>query len=332
MPAALSSHLPHLLIIDDDSDASLLLHTILKSEGRISVAAGGLPGLAMVQEQLPDLILLDADMPDMSGFEVCSLLKADQRLARIPIIFVTGCSDIASETKALQLGAVDFISKPFSPLIVKARVRNHLLLKQHMDSLQQLAAIDGLTGVANRRAFDEGLEMEWRRAARRQEPLALLLMDVDFFKNYNDFYGHPAGDTCLRQIAKVLSTIAQRPGDLAARYGGEEFAVLAPNTSLEAIQHLAEELCDRVRGLHIPHERSAIARWVTVSVGVCSLLIPGDAINGNRTTEGELLPAGAITPAAFVQAADRGLYQAKKAGRNQVMVATLPEENSTMTL
>ncbi|MBF0098087.1 MAG: diguanylate cyclase [Magnetococcales bacterium] len=324
MSTPFSSHLPHLLIIDDDRDAALLLHTILKGEGTLSTADGGLAGLAMVQEKFPDLILLDADMPQISGFEVCAALKADPRLAKIPVIFVTGCADVASETRALQLGAVDFISKPFSPLVVKARVRNHLLLKQHIDSLQQLAAIDGLTGIANRRSFDEALEMEWRRAARRGEPLALMLLDVDFFKRYNDHYGHPAGDLCLRHIAQVLSTVAQRPGDLAARYGGEEFAILAPNTHLEAIYHLAEELCERVRQLQLPHERSEVAPWVTVSIGVCSVLVPGDGSTGSgRPVD---------SPLSLVQAADRGLYRAKQAGRNRVVVGSLLDAGSSATL
>ncbi|MEO5341553.1 MAG: diguanylate cyclase [Magnetococcus sp. MYC-9] len=312
---------PRVLVIDDDITAIQLLQKILQEQGRVFFATRGADGLSRAQDNPPDIILLDAEMPDMDGFDVCAALKADARLADVPVIFVTSHSDMASEMRALQLGAVDFISKPFSPPVVKARIRNHLLLKQHMDALHHRAATDGLTGIANRRAFDETLDTEWRRAARRGEPLALLMVDVDYFKRFNDHYGHPAGDDCLRAVAQALVVLARRPGDLAARYGGEEFALLMPNTNRETAMGIAENLCIQVIALEIPHCQSEVATQVTVSVGVCSLLVPcadqpGTSSRCPETEQRFICKEG---PIAMVQAADRGLYLAKTSGRNRAM-------------
>ncbi|MBF0152327.1 MAG: diguanylate cyclase [Magnetococcales bacterium] len=325
MSPCLPSDLPRLLIIDDDVAAIQLLQNILKGQGQAFFATNGADGLLRAQENLPDLILLDADMPDMSGFDVCAALKADVRMAAVPIIFVTSYSDIENETRALQLGAVDFISKPFSPPVVKARVHNHLLLKQHIDSLHRRATTDGLTGIANRRSFDETLDVEWRRAARRQEPLALLMLDVDHFKRFNDHYGHPVGDDCLRAVAQVLATAAQRSGDLAARYGGEEFAFLLPNTGREAAMGIAKALCARVMALRIPHCQSDVANQVTVSIGVFSLVVPC----ANQPDPPPSCPdlehrfTCKNGPATLVKAADQGLYLAKTSGRNRAAFGSM---------
>lgn len=313
--------LPRLLIVDDDITAIQLLQNILKGQGKVFFSTSGEDGLIRAQAQPPDLILLDADMPGMNGFDVCAALKADARLAGVPVIFVTSFSDIESETRALLLGAADFITKPFSPPVVQARVRNHLLLKQHIDLLNHRAATDGLTGIANRRTFDETLDMEWRRAARRQESLSLLMVDVDHFKRFNDQYGHPAGDDCLRAVAQVLAASAKRPGDLAARYGGEEFAVLMASTGKEAAMGIAEGLCARVRALEIPHSQSDVASQVTVSIGVFSMVVPcADqpelVFQCPECAQRSVCVDG---PAALVKAADQGLYLAKTAGRNRAV-------------
>ncbi|MBF0424781.1 MAG: diguanylate cyclase [Magnetococcales bacterium] len=318
--SAASSLLPRILIIDDDPSAIQLLQAILKGHGRIYFATAGEDGLGRAQAQPPDLILLDADMPGMSGFDVCAALKSDASLAGIPVIFVTSHTNIENETRALSLGATDFISKPFSPPVVQARVRNHLLLKQHIDLLQRRAATDGLTGIANRRTFDETLDVEWRRAARRQEVLSLLLLDVDYFKRFNDIYGHPAGDECLRAVAGVLAATAKRPGDLAARYGGEEFAVLLPNTDKAAAMVIAEGLCAHIRHLGIPHAQSEVAAYVTISVGTASMVVPctDQPERPIRCPECVAYTQCMDGPAALVRAADQGLYLAKTSGRNRV--------------
>ncbi|MEO5346044.1 MAG: diguanylate cyclase [Magnetococcus sp. YQC-9] len=312
---------PRILIIDDDLSAIQLLQAMLKGHGQVYFATTGEDGLGRVQTQPPDLILLDAEMPGMNGFDVCAALKSDAGLAGIPVIFITSHTDIENETRALSLGAVDFISKPFSPPVVRVRVRNHLLLKQHIDQLHRRVAIDGLTGIANRRTFDETLELEWRRAARRQEMLSLLLLDIDCFKRYNDCYGHPAGDECLQTVAQVLAATAKRSGDLATRYGGEEFAVLLPNTDKAAALAIAEGICTRIRRLELPHAQSEVAAHVTISVGVASM-----AVSWVERPEQPMrcpeckAPAQCVdAPAALVRAAEQGLLLAKRSGRDRVM-------------
>ena len=171
------------------------------------------------------------------------------------------------------------------------------------ETLRDLSYQDGLTGIANRRRFDEKLEQEWRRAARDRQPLTLVMVDIDFFKNYNDLYGHPAGDECLKKIAQVMQHNAARPGDLAARYGGEEFTVILPNTGLPGAETVGEEIRAEVEALELPHAQSSVNPWVTVSVGVASV-VPHNGDNFDFLVEG----------------ADRALYKAKQQGRNRVVV------------
>ncbi|MDO8605899.1 MAG: diguanylate cyclase [Phaeospirillum sp.] len=292
---------PRLLIIDDETGTIRLLTRILQDFGEIFFATSGEDGLAMVRRDQPDLVLLDAEMPGMSGFDVCAAIKCDPAFADLPILFVTAHSDMESETRALDLGAVDFITKPLSPPIVRARVRTHLTLKQRTDLLHRLAAVDGLTGIANRRSFDAALEQEWRRACRAGTPLSLLMIDVDHFKRYNDHYGHQAGDDCLRAVAAALAEIARRPGEVVARYGGEEFAVILPACGLDPARSLAERLREEVAARHLPHAASGTAAEVSVSIGVASL-------GGDDAVQ------------ALIAQADAALYRAKHGGRNRVSV------------
>ncbi|PKM45614.1 MAG: hypothetical protein CVV05_04965 [Gammaproteobacteria bacterium HGW-Gammaproteobacteria-1] len=171
------------------------------------------------------------------------------------------------------------------------------------ETLRNLSYQDGLTGIANRRRFDEKLELEWRRAARENQPITLIMIDIDFFKNYNDLYGHPAGDECLKKIAHVLSVTIARPGDIAARYGGEEFAAILPNTSLLGAEKLAEQIRSRVEDLELPHANSAVSPWVTVSVGLATRV----PVNPDDYT-------------TLLEGADRALYKAKQQGRNRLVV------------
>lgn len=296
-----------ILIVDDDPGAIQLLRRMLGRFSQIRYATNGVDALRIARETVPDLVLLDAEMPGMSGFDVCRELKADPVLRDTPVLFVTGHDDLAFETRALTLGAADFITKPLNPVRVNLRVDLHLKLKQHTDLLRKLATTDGLTGLANRRVLDETLALEWRIAVRTGRPLSVLMVDVDYFKNFNDAYGHPAGDACLQSVARALDAVPRRPGDLVGRYGGEEFAVLLPDTSEEGARLLACALCTAVAEVEIPHCGSAVSPHVTVSVGGASR-VPGDP-----STE----------PDGLVQAADRALYLAKQLGRDRTAFMAL---------
>jgi diguanylate cyclase (GGDEF)-like protein len=257
--------------------------------------------LQLAATHMPDLILLDVMMPEMNGYAVCARLKSDPTTRSIPVIFVTALEREEDEAKGLEVGAIDYITKPFNPAIVRARVRNHLELKRYRDFLENLATTDGLTGIPNRRQCDEFLLREWRRAIRKQTPLSLIMMDIDFFKDFNDHYGHLAGDDCLRQVAQTLAEGARRPADLVARYGGEEFVSVLPETNLEGARQVAEQLRDKINALQIPHARSPVAGYVTLSLGVAT----------QTPTVGQ-------QPQGIVELADARLYISKESGRNRV--------------
>ncbi|CZT28843.1 diguanylate cyclase [Pseudomonas cerasi] len=303
---------PSLLIVDDDISAIRVLSKVLNGLGQIRFATGGAQALKMVRDMRPDLILLDAEMPGMSGFEVCETLKADQLLEDVPVILITSHTETRIEEAGLALGAVDFIGKPIQPLIVTARVKTHLRLKMAMDQLNLLAQTDGLTGLANRRFLDESIEREWLRVRRNQGAFSLLLLDIDFFKRYNDHYGHLQGDECLIAIAHAVKNCVHRSTDLVARYGGEEFAVLLPDTGAEGACRLAEEVVEHIHGLARPHETSDLGR-VTVSVGVASLEAGALPIPRPGVAAGT---APDPIAAALLAEADRALYRAKHEGRN----------------
>ncbi len=321
--------LPRLLIVDDDPASLRLLNAILEGVAKIHFATSGEEALRQVARHEPDLILLDVDMPGLGGHATCAALKADPASAELPVIFVTSCADTASETQALALGAVDFIHKPVNAPVVLARVKTQLALKQKSDQLRRLTMMDALTGIANRRAFDDSLHLEWQRVLRHGEPLSLLMIDIDYFKRYNDAHGHPVGDTCLRQVAMAIADMAKRAGDLAARYGGEEFAVILPHTGLQDARTIAERMCACVRELAMVHGDSPVAPHVTISVGVASMTTAGDAerlaeagsepdsATGSSTSCMLIGPARAA-PETLLGLADQALYMAKHQGRDRV--------------
>ena len=294
---------PVVLIVDDDLVSVRILQAALQQECEILCAPDGPAAIdiAMTSSPPPDLILLDVVLPGMDGYQVCHALKSERRTQAIPIIFITAMVAEENETRGLDLGAVDYITKPFSIPIVRARVKTHLQLKRQRDILTELSMVDGLTGVANRRWFDQALEREWRRAERAASPLAAVVVDIDLFKPYNDHYGHPQGDECLRQVARALSQSVQRAADRVARYGGEEFAVILPDTSATGALRVATMMRQRVAALGLRHERSTVADHVTVSVGAASVV-----------------PTHGWSPSGLFAAADGCLYQAKADGRNRV--------------
>jgi diguanylate cyclase (GGDEF)-like protein len=302
-----SSHgKPKLLVVDDQPINIQVMHQVFGGDYQVFMATSGPQALAICKANPPDLVLLDIVMPGMDGFEVCSSLKADDATCNIPVIFVTAHTDAAQETHGLGLGAVDFIAKPVNPAVVRARVKTQLTLKFQSDLLRKLVFLDGLSGVYNRRYFDQQLGIEWARSTRSSFPLSAIMIDVDHFKLFNDRYGHQSGDDCLRQIAVALKVCLKRPGDLVARYGGEEFACILPDTPFDDAMSLANDLERKVRALAIPHESSSVAEVITVSVGVAT-----------RTVD------SADDAAALVGLADSQLYNAKQSGRGRVCGARL---------
>ena len=289
-----------IMVVDDTPANIQILYELLGAEFQVVFASSGEEALELVHRNPPDLILLDILMPEIDGYGVCRKLKEDPILAEIPVIFISALSEQADEILGLKLGAVDYISKPFNPEIVKLRVRNHLELKMCRDTLRQISLRDGLTDLANRRALDQYLEKEWTRGRRNRSELSLVMIDVDHFKSYNDAYGHLGGDDCLRQVAGSLSAALARPGDFLGRFGGEEFACILPETGTEGAAVTAERLRCAVESLKIPHAGSPTAPVVTISLGAATV-IPG---NQNCHT--------------LIDKADQLLYRAKAAGRNRV--------------
>ena len=305
-----------ILLVDDDPGTIRVLAAILADIGNLAFATGGADALRMAHESIPDLIILDAEMPGMNGFLVCEALKADRELADVPVIFITSHREPEFEVSGFEVGAADFIAKPVNAALVLARVKAQLRVKHLADESHRLAMTDGLTGVANRRRFDESLDREWNSARRAGDGLALLMIDVDHFKAFNDLYGHPAGDACLLSLAQAMTSACVRPADLVARYGGEEFAVLLPKTSRSGAEHVAHTVLEAVDALVIAHAGSATAAHVTVSIGIASC----DADSACwMPVSVDLRLAGRASGRRFakdlVHAADKALYAAKNAGR-----------------
>lgn len=289
------------LIVDDEPIIMEILSQELSAEHDILQASSGKRALELSQAGRPDLILLDISMPDMDGFEICRRLKRNSTTMNIPIIFVTAFDSEEDEVKGLELGAVDYLTKPFNMALVKVRIKNQLQLKKKSDLLEQLASLDGLTEIPNRRQFNIMFDSEWRRASRKHYPLSLFMIDIDFFKQFNDLYGHAAGDQCLISVAQELDRQVQRGGDFVARFGGEEFVIIAPDTDQQQAQVFAEKLRTGIEALAITHNKSTCADRVTISLGVAT-------ISPNKDMSRESL----------LQSADEQLYVAKKGGRNMV--------------
>ncbi len=288
------------LVVDDDPMVLEAMCRALVDSCRTLVARSGVEALAVTRREQPDLIILDVMMPEMDGYEVLRQLRGEQTTWHIPVIFLTSKNEETDEKIGLDLGAVDYWSKPFSIEIVRSRVRTHLELKRQRDQLTLMALTDGLTGLLNRRAFGDVMERELRRC-RRGQPLTLLLIDVDHFKRYNDYYGHQVGDDCLKSMAEVIRSHMARPGDSAARYGGEEFACILPKTDAEGGAVIAERIRGAVEALGIEHATSTTSDRVTVSIGLAT---SGDS--------------DAMEAASLITLVDEALYRAKARGRNRV--------------
>jgi diguanylate cyclase (GGDEF)-like protein len=292
-----------ILIVDDEPQNLHLLGGILREEHEVIIATSGREAIRRVcSETSPDLILLDIVMPDMDGLDVCRELKANPATEGIPIIFITARDKVADEAEGFAVGAVDYIAKPFSADIVRARVRTHLTLKRQADKLASLTVIDELTGLPNRRRFNQRLEDEWKRAVRSGKALTLVMIDVDHFKRYNDNYGHSAGDDCLRYVARALDKVVQRAADMVARYGGEEFVAILPDTNAIQGLQVGERFCDTISALQLEHKYSPSGKHITISVGVATCI-----------------PTMHIRSQTLLEMADNMLYKAKRKGRNCVV-------------
>ena len=290
------------LCIDDEKVNLKIFSDILKDDVDVIMAKSGEQGIRKAIELKPDLILLDITMPGMDGFETIIQLKNNPQSSAIPVIFVTGELDINKEERGFELGACDCIQKPFHAVSLKARVVLHLELARQRHLLEHMVNFDPLTSIANRRRYDEVLNVEYLNARKEQSVLSVAMIDIDFFKPYNDHYGHDAGDKALRSVAQVLSEQLQRSGDFVARYGGEEFVVILAKTDQNGAQAVLEACCKAVEGLGIEHLKSENSSVLTVSIGG-SCCIPQQFSD--------------VT--AALKIADQYLYKAKRNGKNQVV-------------
>ncbi|MEY8879624.1 MAG: diguanylate cyclase [Leptothrix sp. (in: b-proteobacteria)] len=313
----------HILIVDDDPLAIHALAQVLVGAGRLVFERDGAAALARVEASQPDLVLLDHEMPGLGGLETCRELK--RRHPDLSVVFITSRDDTATEVRALDSGAADFVTKPLVPELVLARVQTQLRLKDYADRIRALACTDPLTGLANRRSLDESLAMECARARRRGPALAVLMIDIDHFKAYNDSLGHPAGDAALVQVSHAIQACLKRSGDVAARFGGEEFCVVLPETDAEQAGHVARQISAAVRALGLPHPASSVGQHVSVSIGVAaSDRVTGDGVSWSASGVADL-PSSASgwmdwSPADWIARADAALYQAKRRGRNQIAI------------
>lgn len=296
-----------ILIVDDEPTNIHMLAEALKGDYEVRFATDAARALEIAAGLPLDLVLLDVVMPGVDGFEVLRRLKSDSATRNVPVIFVTAMHEIDDEQLGFSLGAVDYITKPVRPSIVRARVRTHIELKRQRDLLERYAFIDGLTGIANRRRFDDVLQSRWNAAQRHGTPLALMLLDVDHFKLFNDTYGHGPGDDCLRRVAGALAQTFSRGDDLVARYGGEEFAVILSGDDATELQ--ADRVLRAVSALGIPHCKSGAANCVSVSIGAV-----------------ETVPQAGTTSLQAMALADQLLYEAKQGGRNQCAFLSEPND------
>ena len=295
---------PTILVVDDMTTTLLLLHDLLKDTYEVKIAKSGTKALEILNAPNDiDLILLDIEMPDINSYDVCKRIKNNETIKNILIIFITGRTSQEDEEYGLNLGAIDYITKPFNKAIVKLRIKNYLNLKIKNDMLEKLSMYDGLTNIRNRRFFDETFEKTFSEIKRDKKSLAVLMIDIDFFKPYNDNYGHGQGDETLRKVAKALEKTIKRASDFVARYGGEEFVILLKDINKDGVEAVANNLLNAVRELKITHEFSKIENYVTVSIGVSYYNSSSD-----------------ITKLELLLKADETLYNVKNSGRNNFAI------------
>jgi len=291
-----------ILILDDMSINILLLGDILKDDYNLKISKSGEKALEIASTQKIDLALLDIEMPNMNGYEVCKKLKSNEKTKDIPIIFMSAKNN-EEEEYGLNLGAIDYIFKPFSKSILKARIQNQIKFIEKTTLLEKLSMYDSLTNIKNRRYFDSRLEETYKEIQRDGKNLAIMMIDVDFFKAYNDNYGHGKGDEALKKVAKALENALKRPTDLVARYGGEEFVVLLKNINKDGLKKVALQILQSVKNENIEHNYSSVAPYITVSIGV--------ALYDIKTKK---------SISYIIQTADDALYEVKNSGRDNFLI------------
>lgn len=290
-----------ILIIDDSPVQAKFLSSILSPDYEVTIANTAKEGLKRAQTGDYSLILLDIIMPDMDGFELLRALEEEVVYQHTPVILITSLNDIQNEERGLTLGAVDYITKPFHPAIVRARVNTHIKLYQYRNQVAQAATIDPLTGVPNRRRYEWISARRWQDAIRLDHPFSICMFDIDRFKIYNDTFGHPAGDQVIQQVAQTAFAMLRRSTDFFARYGGEEFVAIILGGSGAGDFAYMQEVRQAIENLHIPHNPEA-APWVTISAGGVTVV-----------------PKVGDTYDTYLKIADAMLYDAKRLGRNQVV-------------
>ncbi|RBQ30400.1 diguanylate cyclase response regulator [Arcobacter sp. FW59] len=303
----LSNRKPTILIVDDMTTNILLLSDILKDDYSLKIAKSGQKCLEILYNQDNiDLVLLDIEMPDINGYEVCKQLKQADKTKDIPIIFVTAKSSEEDEEYGLNIGAIDYITKPYSKVIIKTRIKNQIKLREKTLMLEKLSMYDGLTNIKNRRFFDEIFEKTYNDVKREKSNLAIMMIDIDFFKPYNDNYGHGKGDETLKRVAITLQKTLHRPNDLVARYGGEEFVVLIKDIDENGLNNIANNILKAIRELNIEHKFSSIESFLTISIGICFF-------NSNNN----------LTKTEILLRADETLYNVKHSGKNNFLITKI---------
>jgi diguanylate cyclase (GGDEF)-like protein len=290
-----------ILIVDDSTVQAAQLKSILDADYDITIAQTAEKGLSYASSEDYSLILLDVVMPGMDGFMLLKRLQEEIITRSIPVILITSLSDIENEQRGFTLGAVDYIAKPFHPIIVQARVNTHVKLYKYRKQVEQQSVTDQLTGIANRRQYERYSKSKWDEITRLHLPFSICMFDIDYFKVYNDTFGHPAGDKVITTVAGTLSANLQRATDFVARYGGEEFiAILVGDEAKDVFRHV-KHIKQKIENLHIPHNPS-VSKWVTVSAGGVTVVPKKD--DQYHT---------------YLKIADTMLYDAKRYGRNQVV-------------
>jgi diguanylate cyclase (GGDEF)-like protein len=315
-----------IVVVDDDPGTIHLMGRILNGVGQLSFATSGEKALQLVHESAPDLILLDAELPGMSGFKVFDALQAAPDVLGVPIIFITSHAEAGFEVSALNMGAADFIAKPFTPARLLARVKTHLRTKHTADELRRTVSTDALTGVGSRHCFEESLKREWLRGLRGGDPIALFLIDIDHFGRYRERYGHARGEICLRRVAAAIEGIVRRPADLVARCGGEQFGVLLPQTPRRGAEYMAQRILDAIGALEICHEDSPTSHHVTASVGMSCYDDESGCWEGppaNFRFGDDLKKCRAAN--TLLLAADKALHSAKRGGHARARLMDIAE-------
>ncbi|WP_440906377.1 diguanylate cyclase (plasmid) [Catenovulum sp. SX2] len=308
---SVTPNLPHLLIVEDDEINYLVLEKIFSDSYFVTRCTSGIDCINYCNQHKPEVVLLDVELPGLSGLDTCKLLKASNETSDIAVVFVTSHSNDEEQTQCWLAGGNDFVSKPVNALTIKHRVNAQFKYQQQKNELKKQAYIDGLTGVYNRRYLDSELSQKLSMAKRSASAFSLLIIDVDWFKLYNDQYGHLEGDRCLKKVAALIQQPLLRKSDSVSRYGGEEFVCILPQTDLVGAQLIAENIIKLMEQANIQHKASPNG-YVTVSIGITGVY---------AVTE--------VDPIIWINTADEALFNAKNQGRNCIGISSLGEGHAT---